>query len=106
MSTEWMEKIPKGSIVRKAYEFAEEAHAKEKRLDGEPYFSHCEAVAKMVLDWNLGEAAVAAALLHDVVENTSYSLKDIEKNFGAEITFLVNGLTKLKSVSYPQNADT
>jgi GTP pyrophosphokinase len=106
MSTEWMEEIPKGSIVRKAYEFAGEAHAGEKRLDGEPYFSHCLAVAKTVFDWNLGEAAVAAALLHDVVENTSYSLKDIEKTFGLEISFLVNGLTKLKSVSYPQNADT
>ena len=106
MTPVWVEKLPKESIVHKAYDFAEEAHKNEKRLDGEPYFSHCLAVAKSVFDWNLGETAVAAALLHDVVEDTSYSLKDIEKTFGPEIASLVNGLTKLTSVSYPQNADT
>lgn len=100
-----MEKIPKENVVRKAYEFALTAHEGAKRLDDEPYISHSLEVAKSVSDWNLGEVAIAAALLHDVVEDTSYTLKDIEKNFGPEIAFLVNGLTKLKFINYPENSD-
>lgn len=103
---EWLQKTPEESVIRRAYKFAEAAHAGEKRLSGEPYFTHCVEVAKTVSDWDLGEAAVAAALLHDVVEDTPCSVKELEKEFGSEIAFLVNGLTKLKFIEYPNNANS
>jgi GTP pyrophosphokinase len=90
------------SIIGQAYAFAEEAHRGVLRASGEPYFTHCLEVAETVHGWNLDEASVAAALLHDVVEDTSYTLKDIESRFGPEITTLVEGLTKLKHLTYPE----
>ena len=105
MSTEWIEKLPEDSLIRKAFEFAKGAHAGIKRLSGEPYINHCLAVAESIRDWNLGDAAIAAALLHDVVEDTPHPIEEIEKKFGSEVAFLVNGLTKLRSIKYPENAD-
>ncbi len=105
MPAEWVEKTPKESLIRRAYDFAERAHAGVKRLSGEPYITHCLAVAKTVADWSIGEVAVAAALLHDIAEDTTYSIKDLEKNFGSETAFLVDGLTKLKTIHYPENAN-
>lgn len=93
---------PAESIVRRAYEFAEEAHREQKRESGEPYFIHCERVAEKVCEWGLDEYAVAAALLHDIVEDTTHPLKEIEKKFGSEVAFLVNGLTKLARLQYPE----
>jgi len=98
--TEWLKKYPPQSMVTKAYEFAGEAHKDMKRLNGDSYITHCLAVAKTVHDWRLDETSVAAALLHDVVEDTVYTIQNIEKDFGGEITFLVNGLTKLKTFQY------
>jgi GTP pyrophosphokinase len=106
MSTEWIERTPKDGLIRRAYDFAEKAHAGGKRLSGEPYITHCAETARYVSEWKLGETTVAAALLHDVVEDTGCTIKDVEKEFGAEIAFLVNGLTKLKSIKYPAKADT
>lgn len=103
MSTEW---IPKEGLIRRAYEFAEKAHRGTKRLRGEPYLDHCIEVAKYVSDWSLGETAIAAALLHDVVEDTEYTLKNIEKEFGLEIANLVDGLTKIETMEYPEKADS
>lgn len=100
MNIEW---IPKEGLVQRAYEFAKMAHSGIKRLSGEPYINHCLAVAESIHEWGLGEVAVAAALLHDVAEDTSYSLKDIEKEFGAETAFLVGGLTKLRSINHSEN---
>lgn len=105
MSTEWLEKLSKDGLIRRAFEFAKEAHAGTKRLSGEPYINHCLAVAESVRDWNLGDTAIAAALLHDVVEDTPHPIGEIEKNFGSEVAFLVSGLTKLHSIKYPENAD-
>jgi len=93
---------PKGSLVRKAYDFTKEAHGAQMRVSGEPYFTHCAKVAETVHAWKLDEASVAAALLHDVVEDTEYSLADIGKRFGAEVAFLVDGLTKLKNITYTE----
>lgn len=93
---------PKGSLVSKAYAFAKEAHGAQMRASGEPYFTHCVKVAETVHAWKLDEASVAAALLHDVVEDTEYSLADIGKRFGAEVAFLVDGLTKLKNITYTE----
>jgi GTP diphosphokinase / guanosine-3',5'-bis(diphosphate) 3'-diphosphatase len=90
------------SIVGQAYAFAEEAHRGTLRASGEPYFTHCVQVAETVREWNLDDTSVAAALLHDVVEDTEYTQKDIESRFGPEVASLVEGLTKLKRLAYPE----
>jgi len=90
----------KNSLVAKAYAFAQKAHAPQKRSSGEPYFNHVLAAAENVASWNLDDATIAAALLHDVVEDTSYTLEDIKKEFGDEVSFLVEGVTKLGKIKY------
>ncbi|MDO8557445.1 MAG: RelA/SpoT family protein [Candidatus Jorgensenbacteria bacterium] len=90
------------SLVGRAYKFAEEAHQETKRANGEPYFTHSVSVAETVHEWGLDEESVAAALLHDVVEDTTHTIAEIEKHFGPEVAFLVNGLTKLTEVHYSE----
>ncbi|MFH0712919.1 MAG: RelA/SpoT family protein [Candidatus Jorgensenbacteria bacterium] len=102
MDTGWLQKYPQKSPVYEAYNFAKEAHKDKERESGEPYFSHCEAVAKTVSGWGLDQESVAAAFLHDVIEDTGYTLRDIEKRFGKEIASIVDGLTKLDKVQYPE----
>ncbi len=102
MNSQWLQKYPQKSAVREAYGFAKEAHKDKKRESGDPYFSHCEAVAKTVSDWGLDEEPVIAALLHDIIEDTNYTLSDIEKRFGKEVSFFVDSLTKLKKVQYSE----
>lgn len=99
---EFIEKYPEGGIVRKAFDFAEELHRGVTRKSGEPYMTHPLAVAKTVEEWGLDEHAIAAALLHDTVEDTSASVRDIQKKFGDEIAFLVEGLTKIQNIQYPK----
>ncbi len=105
MAIEWIEQLPKESIVRNAYAYAAEAHKDGKRMNGDPYITHSIKVAKHCYDWHLGDAAVAAALLHDVVEDSDTTIRDIKKEFGEEIAFLVDGLTKLKTLQYSENQD-
>jgi len=84
--------------IRQAYELAVQAHSEQRRKSGEPYILHPIAVAKICADEiGLGPTAVICALLHDVVEDTNVSLKDIQKMFGSRITKIVDGLTKLDS---------
>lgn len=86
-------------MVRKAYEFANNAHKNVRRRSGEPYMIHPIAVAKIVIeDIGLGYKSICAALLHDVVEDTSYTVEDIRNLFGDKIASLVDGLTKIKIV--------
>ena len=86
-------------IVQKAFEFANEAHKNVRRRSGEPYILHPIAVARIVVgDIGLGCKSIAAALLHDVVEDTSYTSEDIRNLFGDKIASLVDGLTKIKNV--------
>ncbi len=99
---EWLKNYPANSLVQKAYKFAEVAHKDTKRLSGEPYINHCLAVAETVHDWHLDEASIATALLHDIVEDTPLTIKKIEKEFGEEVAFLVDGLTKLDTFKYPE----
>ncbi len=87
-------------IIAKAYAFAERAHRGQKRISGEPYFSHPAAVAEILSGWHMDDATVAAGLLHDTVEDTGVSLDDLKKEFGDEIAFLVDGMTKLGRVKY------
>lgn len=90
----------KNGLVARAYNFAQKAHQEQKRKNNEPYFNHCLATADNVAEWGLDETTIAAALLHDVVEDTQYDLKTIEKEFGEEIKFLVDGVTKLGHIKY------
>lgn len=84
--------------IRKAYDLAVEAHALQRRKSGEPYILHPIAVARICAEEiGLGPTAIVAALLHDVVEDTAYSLTDIRERFGERIAMIVDGLTKLDS---------
>lgn len=86
----------KVEIIERAYKFAKDAHKGIRRRSGEPYIMHPIAVARIVLqEIGLGSTSICAALLHDVVEDTEYSVEDIEQNFGPKIAQLVEGLTKI-----------
>jgi GTP pyrophosphokinase len=82
-------------IVRRAFEFASNAHTGQTRLTGEPYVNHVLETASFIADLKLDHEAIAAALLHDVCEDTSCSQADIKKSFGPKIAELVDGVTKL-----------
>ncbi|HEY4173211.1 MAG TPA: HD domain-containing protein, partial [Rhodopila sp.] len=83
------------ALIDAAYHLAETAHATQRRDNGDPYFSHPVAVAEILAGYRLDVASIATALLHDVVEDTSYKLAEIEARFGKEIAGLVDGVTKL-----------
>ncbi len=83
----------------KAFDLAVEAHALQLRASGEPYVTHPIAAALIVADLGIDPAAVEAALLHDVPEDTEYDLSDIEERFGADVAHLVDGVTKLSKFS-------
>ncbi|MEK7579007.1 MAG: RelA/SpoT family protein [Patescibacteria group bacterium] len=87
-------------ILLRAYTFAEKAHAGQKRESGDPYFSHLVETARTLAEVGGDTATIAAGLLHDSVEDTGVTLSKIEKEFGAEIAFLVNGVTKLGKLKY------
>ena len=85
-------------LTLKAFEFANEAHKGVRRRSGEPYILHPIAVAKIVVDEiGLGCKSICAALLHDVVEDTDYTVEDIRRLFGDKIATIVDGLTKIKT---------
>ena len=85
-------------IIDKAFEIANAHHEGQKRSSGEPYIIHPVAVAKIVLEYGMDCQSVAAAMLHDTVEDTDMTLEEVKKEFGAEICALVDGLTKLGKV--------
>ena len=87
-------------LIRKAFDLALDAHSEQRRKTGEPYIFHPIAVAKTVAyEIGLGAASIAAALLHDVVEDTPYTITDIEQLFGESIAKVVNGLTKISRLN-------
>jgi guanosine-3',5'-bis(diphosphate) 3'-pyrophosphohydrolase len=87
------------ALIRKAFKIAYNAHKGALRLSGEPYILHPVAVARIVTEeMGLGVKAIVAALLHDVVEDTEFSLEDIENHFGPKIASIVDGLTKISGV--------
>ncbi|GMR17431.1 MAG: bifunctional (p)ppGpp synthetase/guanosine-3',5'-bis(diphosphate) 3'-pyrophosphohydrolase [Gammaproteobacteria bacterium] len=92
-------------LVGKAYEFGARAHQGQTRLSGEPYISHPVAVAQFLADMHMDSQAICAAILHDVVEDTAASLADIEKDFGAEIAGLVDGVSKLDQIHFHSRAE-
>lgn len=82
-------------LVMRAYRIAEKAHEPQKRASGEPYISHCLAVAGILAEMYVPPEVIAAGLLHDTVEDTEITLEDIRRDFGDEIAKLVDGVTKL-----------
>lgn len=87
------------ALIKKAFNLANEAHKNMRRKSGEPYILHPIEVAKIVThEIGLGAKSVACALMHDVVEDTDYTLEDIENQFGKKITSIIDGLTKIAGV--------
>ncbi|HRQ32006.1 MAG TPA: HD domain-containing protein [Anaerolineales bacterium] len=81
--------------IQRAYELAERAHRGQTRSSGEPYITHCIAVASILADLHVPATVIAAALLHDTVEDTSVTLSDIRNEFDDTVSILVDGVTKL-----------
>jgi GTP pyrophosphokinase len=95
----------KVEIIERAYRFAKEAHKGIRRRSGEPYILHPIAVARIASqEIGLGSTSICAALLHDVVEDTEYTVEDIEQNFGPKIAQLVEGLTKISGGIFGEHA--
>ncbi|SFN87710.1 RelA/SpoT family protein [Mycetocola miduiensis] len=92
------------SIIERAYTVAERAHRGQKRQSGEPYITHPVAVAQILADLGIGPKTLAAALLHDTVEDTGYPLDELRAEFGDEVAMLVDGVTKLDKVKYGESA--
>jgi GTP pyrophosphokinase len=92
-------------IIRHAYGYAEQAHNGQLRKSGDPYFIHPVSVALIATELKLDVASVCAALLHDVVEDTAVSGADLDREFGSEIAFLVDGVTKLSKINFISRQD-
>jgi GTP pyrophosphokinase len=92
-------------VIRKAYEYAQNAHAGQVRESGEPYFEHPLAVAVILSEMQLDPVTVAAGLLHDVIEDTGKTVDDLREAFGPEIALLVDGVTKLSRMDFKTRED-
>ncbi len=93
------------STISAAFDYAQKAHRKQKRFSGEPFIVHPLEVTKILAGLELDQETLVAGLLHDVVEDTGTTLKDIEERFGSEVTLLVNGVTKLSRIEYKSKED-
>jgi guanosine-3',5'-bis(diphosphate) 3'-pyrophosphohydrolase len=92
-------------IVKRAYEFARDAHSEQYRKSGEPYIIHPIQVAGILVDLKMDPATVSAGFLHDVVEDTEVTLEDLEHAFNKEIAMLVDGVTKLGKIKYKSHEE-
>jgi len=110
-SKQFLEHLPNSysqvdkELIARAFVTGSKAHEKQKRVSGEPYFSHCVAVAKILSEMHVPPSIVAAGLLHDTVEDTKITLEDIRRDFGDEIGKLVDAVTKLKSLPRVSRGD-
>lgn len=86
--------------LENALKFSVKMHHGQVRKSGLPFVSHCIDVANKLLDWKMDQTTIISALLHDVVEDTDVTLKDIEKEFGSEIAMLVDGVTKVENIAF------
>jgi len=91
--------------IRSAFIFAKDAHKGQKRASGEPYITHCIAVAYILVELKVPAIVISAALLHDTVEDTTITLENIKEKFGDEIASLVDGVTKLSNIPNVSRAD-
>lgn len=87
-------------VIERAFSIADRAHTGQRRRSGEPYIVHPLHVARFLSDMGLDAATVAACILHDTIEDTSITRSQIEKEFGSEVAFLVDGVTKLDTITY------
>ena len=94
--------LPQADIdrIKEAYAFSERAHASQLRMSGEPYITHPLAVAGAIVEWRMDADAIAAALLHDVLEDTGTSKRELADKFGREVAELVDGLSKLDKMEF------
>nr|WP_309972313.1 bifunctional (p)ppGpp synthetase/guanosine-3',5'-bis(diphosphate) 3'-pyrophosphohydrolase [Aeromicrobium panaciterrae] len=99
---------PKGDVasIQKAYDIAERMHEGQKRKSGDPYITHPLAVAAILAELGMTAPTLCAALLHDTVEDTEYTLEELRKDFGDEVVRLVDGVTKLDKVKYGDSAQS
>ena len=88
------------TIIEKAYRIADEAHKEQRRKSGEPYIIHPLCVGIILADLEMDKETIAAGILHDIVEDTDTTVEDIERDFGADVALLVDGVTKLGMVDY------
>jgi GTP pyrophosphokinase len=88
------------ALIQKAYDFAKASHDGQKRLSGEPYFGHVFATGKNLAELGMSATTISAGLLHDTIEDARATPEQIEKEFGKEILFLVEGVTKLGKIKY------
>ena len=88
------------ALIRKAYNLANDAHKDQKRVSGEAYIIHPLSVAKILTELQIDEVTISAALLHDVVEDTTYTLEQMKEIFGDEVAMLIDGVTKLGRIEY------
>lgn len=106
MSNSLIQKIIRANsdpkLIERAFEFAQETHQGQKRASGEDYIQHPIRVAEILTKMRLDPKGVAAGFLHDVLDDTEKTLQDIEKEFGKEIAFLVEGVSKLGKLRYPK----
>lgn len=93
-------------LIKKAYNYAKDNHKEQKRLSGEEYIIHPLSVAYILADLELDDSTIAAALLHDVVEDTQVTRQDIVNEFGEEIAEMVDGVTKLRKNTIYYNRRT
>ena len=91
--------------ILESYEFGAEAHEGQKRRSGEPYITHPVAVAQDLAEMHLDAEAIMAAILHDVVEDTSASLEDVEERFGEDVAMIVDGVSKLDQIEFRSRAE-
>ena len=88
------------ALIRRAYELADAAHKGQKRVSGEDYIIHPLAVAKILTDLQIDDITISAAILHDVVEDTTHTLEEMRELFGDEVAMLIDGVTKLGKIQY------
>lgn len=96
---------PNLDMVKKAYSYAEKAHIEQYRVSGEPFVEHPLGVSIILAELELDIVSIVSSLLHDVVEDTSVSSQEIEKEFGAEVAHIVDGVTKLTRMQFKTKAD-
>ena len=87
-------------LIQRAYELANAAHSGQKRISGEDYIIHPLAVAKILTELQIDDITISAAILHDVVEDTTHTLKEMRELFGDEVAMLIDGVTKLGRIQY------
>jgi guanosine-3',5'-bis(diphosphate) 3'-pyrophosphohydrolase len=93
------------ALIRRAYVVAEELHQGQMRKSGEPYITHPLAVAQILAELGMDTTTLVAALLHDTVEDTSYTMEQLRAHFGGEVALLVDGVTKFDRVFYGESAE-